>query len=87
MSKSSRKPNVVDVHIAKRVREARARSGLSQTEAGAKLGVSFQQLQKYENGSNRISVGSLFMLSRLYGVPVTWFFQGADAVLDVAEAA
>jgi transcriptional regulator with XRE-family HTH domain len=71
-----RKSNEFDLHIAKRLRAARKQAGLSQTSAGKVLGVTFQQVQKQEQGTNRIGAGNLFKIALAYNVPITWFFEG-----------
>ena len=68
-------PHSVDVLVGQRLRLRRKLSGLSQTELGEKIGVTFQQLQKYESGANRISASRLFDLSRVLDVPVSYFFD------------
>jgi transcriptional regulator with XRE-family HTH domain len=68
-------PHPVDVHVGQRLRLRRKLAGLSQTELGEKIGVTFQQLQKYESGANRISASRLFDLSRVLDVPVSYFFD------------
>ena len=65
-----------DVHIGQRVREARLAKGLSQTELGNSLGISFQQVQKYEKGTNRIGSGRLWSISKVLGTPISFFFEG-----------
>jgi transcriptional regulator with XRE-family HTH domain len=77
---SARKATHVDALVAKRVRFRRITLGLSQHELADKIGVSFQQMQKYETGSNRISASRLFELSKVLKVPMTWFFydEGRD---------
>jgi transcriptional regulator with XRE-family HTH domain len=60
--------------------------GLSQTELGRHIGVTFQQVQKYENGANRVGSGRLFKIAELLGVPVSSFFEGADYSEDTEEA-
>ena len=65
-----------DALIGNRLRQRRLEMHVSQTELGAQLGISFQQMQKYEIGENRISAARLFRLSQLLDVPVTWFFGG-----------
>jgi transcriptional regulator with XRE-family HTH domain len=65
-----------DKHVGKRLLAARVDAGLSQTDAGDHLKITFQQVQKYENGMNRISAGKLWMLAQLYNKPVSWFFEG-----------
>jgi transcriptional regulator with XRE-family HTH domain len=83
----SRTPNQIDRHIAHRLRMARERAGVSQGVAGAAIGVSFQQIQKYESGINRISVGALHGLAKFYAIEITWFFHGVDEAVLAAEAA
>jgi len=60
--------NAIDARVGVRVRELRKAAGLSQTELGQRIGVTFQQVQKYENGSNRISASKLWLISRCLGV-------------------
>jgi transcriptional regulator with XRE-family HTH domain len=60
---------------------------VSQMAVGEHIGVSFQQIQKYENGSNRVSVGNLHAMAKIYGMPITWFFLGVDEAVQAAEAA
>ena len=68
-------PSPVDVHVGARVRVRRPLLGMTQTNLGDALGVSFQQMQKYENGANRISASRLFDLSRVFDVPIQFFFD------------
>jgi transcriptional regulator with XRE-family HTH domain len=77
----TRQPSVIDREIAKRLRLARIAAGLSQENAASHVGVTFQQVQKYENGTNRVSAGSLALLAQAYGRPVAWFFE--DGVVDI----
>ncbi len=72
----------IDIEIGKRVRQARVAAGLSQTQLGVQLGVSFQQVQKYEKGVNRIGGGRLYKIARFLGVKVTYFFDDVDHLLD-----
>lgn len=67
----------VDRHIGGQVRIARMLAGKSQTELGAALGVTFQQIQKYERGANRISASKLQAIARVLGVTVSHFFEGS----------
>src|SRR4029079_16302559 len=71
-----RNPTAVDQHVGARVRAARLEAGKSQTEGAESLGLTFQQVQKYEKGTNRISAGKLHELSRLFDTPVQFFFDG-----------
>ena len=69
-------PDPVDVHVGKRIRERRVSLGMSQTDLGEYLGLTFQLIQKYERGFNRISASKLWALSHLFEVPIGWFFDG-----------
>ncbi len=68
-------PSPIDVHVGARVRQRRTLLGMNQTKLGDAIGVTFQQVQKYENGANRISASRLFDLSRVFDVPVQFFFD------------
>lgn len=74
-----------DQIIAKRLRAARKAVGLSQGAAGKALGVTFQQVQKQENGSNRISAGGLAVLAELYKKPVEWFYESLNTKSQPAD--
>ena len=69
-------PDPVDIHVGARVRERRVSLGMSQTDLGEYLRLSFQQIQKYERGATRISASKLWALSNLFEVSVEWFFDG-----------
>ncbi len=73
MIKSS--PDPVDIHVGARVRLRRTLLGMSQEKLGKALGLTFQQVQKYERGANRIGSSRLFQLSRILDVPVSFFFD------------
>ncbi len=68
-------PRPVDVHVGARVRMRRAFLGMSQTKLGDAIGLTFQQVQKYERGANRIGSSRLYDLSRVLDVPVEFFFE------------
>ena len=73
---TSRKgPNPIDIHVGARVRLRRNLFGLSQTDLGKMLGITFQQIQKYERGVNRIGASRLFNLSHVLDVPISFFFD------------
>lgn len=72
---STKKATSIDLQVARHLRAARLERGISQEQAAETVGVSFQQIQKYEKGTNRISAGKLFELSELYGKPIQWFFK------------
>lgn len=71
-------PDNVDIHVGNRLRMARTLAGMSQTALGEAIGVSFQQVQKYETGGNRISASRLWRLAAVLGTPVSSFFMGLD---------
>ena len=68
------KPHPVDVHVGARVRVRRTLLGMNQTKLGEELGLSFQQVQKNERGTNRIGSSRLFKLSQVLDVPIEYFF-------------
>ena len=76
--KTRGKPNNVDIHVGNRVRQRRTLLGLSQEKLAGSLDLTFQQVQKYERGANRIGAGRLFQLARALEVPVTYFFEDLD---------
>ena len=78
MQKTTKGPNPIDVHVGRRVRIRRVLCGMSQTALATELGLTFQQLQKYESGANRISASRLWQISQTLDVPVAWFFYGLD---------
>jgi len=71
-------PHHVDVAVGRRVRSRRIFLGISQERLGKELGVTFQQVQKYERGTNRISASSLFEIARVLGVEPSYFFDEVD---------
>ena len=70
-----RDPNYIDVHVGSRIRMRRQIVSMSQEKLGEMLGITFQQVQKYEKGSNRISASRLFYAAKILGVPVQAFFE------------
>ena len=74
------KPNPIDIHVGSRVRLRRNMLGLSQEKLGAAIGLTFQQVQKYERGANRVGASRLHELSRVLDVPVSFFFDDVDPV-------
>ena len=82
-------PNPVDVHVGSRIRLRRMMIGMSQERLGERLGLTFQQVQKYEKGANRVGASRLFAISRILEVPVEFFFADMpDSIAsgDTAEA-
>lgn len=70
-------PNPIDRHVGSRVRMRRMLAGVSQEKLGEALGLTFQQVQKYEKGANRISASRLQQIAKMLDVPVSYFFDGA----------
>ncbi len=75
LSRRGEGPNPIDVHVGARLRLRRTLLGLSQEKLGESVGITFQQLQKYERGANRISASRLFNLAQILGVSVGFFFD------------
>jgi len=73
-------PNPIDKHVGSRVRMRRMMLGMSQEKLGDALGLTFQQVQKYEKGTNRIGASRLQQISQILQVPVAFFFEGAPIV-------
>ena len=78
-------PNPIDVEVGKRIRVFRQQAGLSQTQLGAALKLTFQQVQKYEKGTNRIGASRLQQISRTLDVPPAFFFEGAPSFEAIAN--
>ena len=78
--KTKKTPNPIDVHVGSRMRLRRMLIGMSQEKLGEKMGLTFQQIQKYEKGVNRIGASRLFQLSQIMGIPVQFFFEEAPVV-------
>src|SRR5437868_7307538 len=70
--------NPIDIQVGNRVRIRRMLIGMSQERLGDLLGLTFQQVQKYEKGVNRIGAGRLFEVSRILGVPIDFFYEGVS---------
>lgn len=70
-------PNPIDKHVGSRVRMRRMMISMSQEKLGERLGITFQQVQKYEKGTNRIGASRLQQIATILGVPVSFFFEGA----------
>jgi transcriptional regulator with XRE-family HTH domain len=75
----SKAPNPVDKHVGSRVRMRRLMVGMSQERLGDALGLTFQQIQKYEKGTNRIGASRIQQISEILQVPVSFLFEGAPA--------
>jgi transcriptional regulator with XRE-family HTH domain len=79
MSQSRKSPNPTDKHVGARVRMRRMMLSMSQEKLGDALGLTFQQVQKYEKGSNRIGASRLQHIAQILQVPVAFFFEGGPA--------
>ncbi len=77
----------IDVHVGARLRQRRTLLGMTQTTLGGSLGVSFQQMQKYERGMNRIGSSRLFDLSRILDVPIEYFFDDMPTAVAASSPA
>jgi transcriptional regulator with XRE-family HTH domain len=69
----------VDVHVGKRIRHRRWMNGTTQQQLAEKVGIKFQQIQKYETGMNRVSASRLWDIASALGVSIAFFFEGLDA--------
>jgi transcriptional regulator with XRE-family HTH domain len=86
-SSRQRLPNPIDLHVGGRIRMRRKVLGVSQERLAEALGLTFQQVQKYERGSNRVSASKLYEIARFLNSPVSYFFEGlADPTSDDAGA-
>jgi transcriptional regulator with XRE-family HTH domain len=79
-------PNPTDKHVGSRVRMRRMMLGMSQEKLGEALGLTFQQVQKYEKGTNRIGASRLQHISHTLQVPVAFFFEGAPSVAGASRS-
>ena len=86
--------SAVDIHVGRRVKMARLAAGISQEKLADAVGISFQQVQKYENGTNRVGPGRLHAIAKMLNLPVPYFFEGLEKtrqggrdILSAAESA
>lgn len=77
-----KQPNPIDVHVGSRLKLRRSMLGMTQEKLGEQLGVTFQQVQKYEKGANRIGASRLQEIARILEVPVSFFFEDAKHAMD-----
>ncbi len=75
---SSENPHPVDIHVGQRLRQRRTLQGLSQTALAKGVNLTFQQIQKYERGANRVGASRLHQFSQILDVPVSYFFDGYE---------
>lgn len=79
MAEVKKKPNPIDIHVGSRVRLRRTMLGMSQEKLGEHLGITFQQIQKYEKGANRIGASRLQEIASVLNTPVSFFFDDAPS--------
>ena len=79
-------PNPIDIHVGPRVRARRKQFGMSQTKLGEALNLSFQQVRKYEIGTNRIGSSRLYQMSKVLDVPISYFFDELPAEISGKRA-
>jgi transcriptional regulator with XRE-family HTH domain len=77
MTENKKKPNPIDAHVGARIRLRRNMLSMSQERLGESLGITFQQIQKYEKGTNRVGASRLQAIASILGVPVSFFFEDA----------
>lgn len=85
MAVEKRKPNPIDIHVGSRVRLRRTMSGMSQEKLGEALGITFQQIQKYEKGANRIGASRLQHIASVLSTPISFFFEDAPGSENVPQ--
>jgi transcriptional regulator with XRE-family HTH domain len=86
-SSGTKRPNSMDAHVGSRVRLRRMMMGMSQEKLGEQMGLTFQQIQKYERGINRVSASRLYELGRVLGVTVQFFFEEIQHSQEVSGQA
>lgn len=84
MSENRKTPDPIDVFVGSRIRLRRNMLSMSQEKLGEQLGITFQQVQKYEKGANRVGASRLKAISRILEVPVSYFFDEDDTAGEVA---
>ncbi|MEM0899881.1 MAG: helix-turn-helix domain-containing protein [Pseudomonadota bacterium] len=77
MPAQKKQPNPIDIHVGSRIRLRRSMVGMSQEKLGESLGITFQQVQKYEKGTNRVGASRLQNIAAVLNVPVSFFFEDA----------
>ncbi|MBB4953059.1 transcriptional regulator with XRE-family HTH domain [Agrobacterium vitis] len=87
MLENKKKPNPIDIHVGSRIRLRRTMLGMSQEKLGEALGITFQQIQKYEKGTNRVGASRLQNISTILNVPVSFFFEDAPGEQAAGGAA
>lgn len=78
--------HAIDAHVGKKIRYQRWKIGMTQSTLAERIGVKFQQIQKYETGANRVSASRLWETAKALGVPITFFFEGNPELLEKAAS-
>ena len=86
MTVNKKQPNPIDIHVGGRIRLRRTMLGMSQEKLGEHLGITFQQVQKYEAGVNRVAASRLWIMAEALQVPITYFFEGLETPADTGQA-
>jgi transcriptional regulator with XRE-family HTH domain len=86
MKSRTKSTNSHDIEVGQRIRARRMAKGMSQTKLGSLLGVTFQQVQKYEKGVNRVGAGRLVQVAEALDVPITFFFGATDGATEDTRA-
>ena len=86
MSDKKKTPNPIDIHVGSRIRLRRTMLGMSQEKLGESLGITFQQVQKYEKGTNRVGASRLQNISAILSAPISFFFEDAPGRRQDGEA-
>ncbi|WP_306112487.1 helix-turn-helix domain-containing protein [Roseovarius sp. MMSF_3448] len=79
VEKVVKEPGIIDTHVGMRIRERRKAIGMSQLTLGKAMGLTFQQIQKYETGANRVSASKLFMMAEIFKCNMLYFWSGLPA--------
>jgi transcriptional regulator with XRE-family HTH domain len=82
---SKKAPNSIDKHVGGRVRMRRIMLGMSQVQLGEALGLTFQQVQKYESGTNRVGASRIQQIAQILQVPISFLFEGSPTAVPQAE--
>ena len=81
----SKSPHPIDIHVGQRLKQQRTLQGISQESLAKQLGITFQQIQKYEHGTNRISASKLYELSQILKTPIQFFFENYQKTSQLTE--
>lgn len=86
--RTKRKPTEIDIYVGERIRLARALYNVTQDKLGERIGLTFQMVQKFEKGKNRVSCGKIAEIARIFDLPITWFFPpefGTEGAMKIRK--